>query len=219
MNIPTPNAAPLSRLDDMTQRLRLRICLMDPNASHVLFENSLAEEFGVSRTPVRQVLQRLAYEHQVETRTGVGTVVPQLAKDRMGSEIRLLSGLLDLTAQTAASNMEQHAKQHLTSLEAFIAGASSARRTEAADLFSIHSWLIVFVGHLVSEPIVADAIAALHWRILRRLLQQDHEGVDAQRRVLDKLFQTLVSQQDTRVALRLISLAIEDLGELFADLP
>ncbi|MCA1777600.1 MAG: GntR family transcriptional regulator [Loktanella sp.] len=198
----------------MTQRLRLRICLMDPNETHILFENRLAEEFGVSRTPVRQVLQRLAYEHQVETRTGVGTVVPQLAQDRMASEIHLLAGLLDLAAQTATSRIEPRAKHHLTDLEGLIAGRAPAPKGNAVGLFAIHSALIFYAGHLVSEPIVADASAALHWRLLRRLLQQDQQSVDAQRHILDKLCESLVSQQDARAILLLISLAVTDLGKL-----
>ena len=38
----------------------------------------LAEEFNVSRTPVRNVLQRLGYEGLVTTRNGVGTIVTEV---------------------------------------------------------------------------------------------------------------------------------------------
>lgn len=41
----------------------------------LLVETELAMEFNVSRTPIRQALQRLDYEGLVETRNGVGTTV------------------------------------------------------------------------------------------------------------------------------------------------
>ena len=41
----------------------------------LLVETELASEFNVSRTPIRQALQRLDYEGLVETRNGVGTTV------------------------------------------------------------------------------------------------------------------------------------------------
>jgi len=214
MDGPTHAMPPVSRLDDMTQRLRLRICLMDPDQTHILYENSLAEEFGVSRTPVRQVLQRLAYESQVETRTGVGTVVPQLDRGAAARDFRLLAGLLDLASEAATHTLEPPARLLLGQLGGQIENRDLETGTDATGLFASHSWLIAFVRHLVSEPILADAIASLHWRALRRLLQQDIPQKMRQRQILDQLCHNLLAQTDARAALKLISLAITDLGEL-----
>src|SRR3982750_3276441 len=57
------------------EELRDRICILRYPPAHVLRESELAAEFGVSRTPIRQVLQRLEVEGFVETRNGVGTIV------------------------------------------------------------------------------------------------------------------------------------------------
>ena len=189
---------------------------MDPDQTHILYENSLAEEFGVSRTPVRQVLQRLAYEHQVETRTGVGTVVPQLSRNGLAQDIQLLSGLLDLSAQTTGNTISAHARSHLSLLQGWPGTIQPEDRKDATDLFETYSWLIAFVRHLVPEPIIADTSAALSWRVLRRLLQQQQPAIDAQCLVLDQLCQSLMVQQDARAALRLVSLAVEDMGKLSA---
>ncbi|MER8607582.1 GntR family transcriptional regulator [Mesorhizobium sp. M1233] len=43
-----------------------------------LLATELAAEFNVSRTPVRQALQRLDYEGLVETKNGVGRQSPEL---------------------------------------------------------------------------------------------------------------------------------------------
>ncbi|NIR28203.1 MAG: GntR family transcriptional regulator [Gammaproteobacteria bacterium] len=61
--------------DSVYRTLRDRICLLHYPPGTVLREETLAAEFGVSRTPVRQVLQRLEFERLVETHNGLGTIV------------------------------------------------------------------------------------------------------------------------------------------------
>lgn len=55
--------------------IRERITLLQYEPGEAISENALATEFGVSRTPVRRVLQRLESEGLVASRQGVGTLV------------------------------------------------------------------------------------------------------------------------------------------------
>ncbi len=55
--------------------MRERICLLDYEPGVRLREEPLAEEFGVSRTPIRQVLGRLEHERLVESSPGSGATV------------------------------------------------------------------------------------------------------------------------------------------------
>jgi DNA-binding GntR family transcriptional regulator len=57
------------------EEVRNRICLLHYPPGHLIRETDLAEEFGISRTPVRQMLQKLEFEGFVETRNGIGTIV------------------------------------------------------------------------------------------------------------------------------------------------
>lgn len=57
------------------QEIRDRICLLHYPPGAMLSENKLADEFGVSRTPIRRVLQRLEFEGLVVSKRGVGTLV------------------------------------------------------------------------------------------------------------------------------------------------
>ncbi len=66
------------RFDRIYKTIRERISLLEYAPGTVLNEGLLAEEFGVSRTPVRSVLQRLNYEGLVTTRNGVGTIVTEV---------------------------------------------------------------------------------------------------------------------------------------------
>ena len=64
--------------DEIYQCLRERICLLKYPPSTVLRETVLADEFNVSRTPIRAVLQQLAHSGLIESRDGVGNLVTDL---------------------------------------------------------------------------------------------------------------------------------------------
>lgn len=64
-----------STLQTIYEEIRERVSLLQYPPGAVLSENGLADEFGVSRTPIRQVLQRLEFEGLVVSTRGVGTIV------------------------------------------------------------------------------------------------------------------------------------------------
>jgi DNA-binding GntR family transcriptional regulator len=63
------------RIDSIHHLLRERICLLEYVPLSVLREAQLADEFGCSRTPVREAIKRLQFEGLVTSKNGVGTVV------------------------------------------------------------------------------------------------------------------------------------------------
>lgn len=63
------------RLDRIYNEIRDRICLLQYAPGERLSEDELAEDFDVSRTPIRSVLNRLEVEGLVQSRHGVGTFV------------------------------------------------------------------------------------------------------------------------------------------------
>ncbi len=69
------SSASRKRFDRIYETIHLRICLLDYPPNMQLSEDELAEEFAVSRTPIRRVLSRLETEGLVESRHGVGTIV------------------------------------------------------------------------------------------------------------------------------------------------
>jgi DNA-binding GntR family transcriptional regulator len=62
-------------LDQIHEILRDRICLLRYRPGTVIREGELADEFGISRTPIREILQKLGFAGLVEARNGVGTIV------------------------------------------------------------------------------------------------------------------------------------------------
>jgi DNA-binding GntR family transcriptional regulator len=67
--------APKIDFQSLYQNIRTRIYTLDYPPGEALREEELAKEFGVSRTPIRQVLQILEYEGLVNSRPGVGSIV------------------------------------------------------------------------------------------------------------------------------------------------
>lgn len=61
--------------DEIHRRLRGQILLLDLPPGERLREEHLADEFGVSRTPIRQVLDRLEFEGLVDQAPGAGASV------------------------------------------------------------------------------------------------------------------------------------------------
>lgn len=66
------------------QRVLLeRICLLRYRPGDQLKEAELAREFGISRTPVRDALNRISHLGVIESRNGVGTVVIGLTEEQI----------------------------------------------------------------------------------------------------------------------------------------
>lgn len=96
------------RFERIYRILRDRICLLDyPPGSH-LSEEELAQEFQISRTPVRRVLARLESEGLVQSVHGVGTLVTDIDIEELQQvyhlrlELALLIGKLSPIPRTAA---------------------------------------------------------------------------------------------------------------------
>ncbi|TPN41830.1 GntR family transcriptional regulator [Mesorhizobium sp. B1-1-9] len=108
-----PLAVPLrplsarERFERIYRILRDRICLLDYAPGSHLSEEELAQEFEISRTPVRRVLARLESEGLVQSVHGVGTIVTDVDIEELQQvyhlrlELALLVGKLSPIPRTA----------------------------------------------------------------------------------------------------------------------
>lgn len=71
------------RFERIHLTLRDRICLLDYAPGARLSEQALAEEFGISRTPLRRVLVRLEGEGLLRSVQGVGTFVTDVSIEEL----------------------------------------------------------------------------------------------------------------------------------------
>ena len=93
--MPRPPSA-RERADRIYRILRDRICLLEYAPGSLISEEELAQEFEVSRTPVRRVLGRLESEGLVQSVHGVGTLVtdPDIEELQQVYHLRLELALL-----------------------------------------------------------------------------------------------------------------------------
>ena len=153
-----------ARVDVVAEAVRERICLSDPTGEMVLHEGALATEFGMSRTPVRQVLQRLAYERLVETKSGVGTIaVPLNEADRAGYA-RVHHAILRAIMDCEPADLTIRQKSDIVALASVVKQEAS---TGIEFHFTVRSRLLELLGSVVRDPILFDAHLASHWRVIR----------------------------------------------------
>jgi len=79
--------------------VRERIALLEYPPGTRLDVERLADEFDVSRTPIRSVLQRLEHQGLVATRHGVGTSVTEIGLEHLREAIELRMRLAELIGE------------------------------------------------------------------------------------------------------------------------
>ena len=87
--------------------LRTRICLLDYPPGQRLREEDLAEEFHVSRTPLRRVLGRLEDEGLLRSVHGVGTIVTDIDIDGLQQVYQLRVELAELIGKLSPVNPDE----------------------------------------------------------------------------------------------------------------
>ena len=102
MTADLPNAPAAERLsararsERIYRTLRDRICLLDYPPGARLSEEELAQEFAISRTPIRRVLTRLEAEGLIGSVHGVGTIVTDVDIEELAQVYRLRMELAPL---------------------------------------------------------------------------------------------------------------------------
>jgi DNA-binding GntR family transcriptional regulator len=125
-------APPEAKMDaaSIQRALLERICLLRYQPGEQLKEAELAREFGVSRTPVRDALNRVSHLGLIESRNGVGTVVVALSDEQIRHvyEVRLeLASLIGRLSPIAPD------ARHLAALHELLVRAHALQARFCAD--------------------------------------------------------------------------------------
>jgi DNA-binding GntR family transcriptional regulator len=163
-----------------------------PAGSH-LRETELAAELGISRTPVREALRRLASEQMVAFEPHLGARVPGWAQQDLDEIFALRVELEGYAAGEAArrASPEQVAELRRLAEDMRAAAAASpqpdyARLTEANDRFhrlivtiSGNRRLMTLVASLIELPLVTRTFARFDARAMARSIQHHFDLVEA----------------------------------------
>ncbi|MCB0214058.1 MAG: GntR family transcriptional regulator [Anaerolineae bacterium] len=138
-----------SQFQTMYQEIRDRICLLQYPPGTMLSENKLAAEFGVSRTPIRRVLQRLEFEGLVVSKQGIGTLVTIVDLQYLKEVYALRLKLAELTGELSPIRPTQETVATLeTILEKFEAMRDQYDPTELARLYNqFQAEMLAMIGN------------------------------------------------------------------------
>lgn len=179
--------------------IRDRICLLEYEPGSLLREAILATEFGVSRTPIREILQKLAQEGLVESRNGVGTLVKPLdfkeIEDIYEMRLRIAPLIGELSPKPVLGS-------HVARTEGLLARARNlAIVFDLGEYWTINHDLHFIVGELIGNVALAEMWdrfyfqAARMWYDLARTL-----GPEVARSLVREVEDTLEAMRSHDVA-------------------
>jgi len=173
---------------DIRLMIRKRIILHTANDDLVLYEGRLAQEFGVSRTPIRQVLQALAAEWLVEVKVGVGTIASTLKQDHDGRDISSFLAVLQACAELAEVDPD---KSRLHVLTSKLLPDTRSKPIDSDNFFETAVVLAAVLEGFVFDEILRDALIACYWRFVRRLLFRNNGNYQQSTEEMDEIIRGL----------------------------
>ena len=166
--------------------LRVRIISLTYPPGHMLFENDIAAEFGVSRTPVRQAFLRLAIDDLLQILPQRGARVSYLSKVKV-RDAQAVRESLEVTAFADAARRWNEAdpgcRATLRELEDILEAQSAA--VAAGDYVAFtrldeayHGAILRFSGNMTLLGLVGEMRAHLN-RVRYLELQEAHHDAAA----------------------------------------
>jgi DNA-binding GntR family transcriptional regulator len=185
MNAPTAPSAltPRALYEEVAERLRLRIFRRELEPGSWIDELKLAEEFGISRTPLREALKVLATEGLITMKVRRGAYVTEVSEQDLAEVYHLLALLESDAAAAVAEHASDAELRELCELHAQLeqavegSGASRERFFEINERF--HLRLLDLARNRWRVQMVAD---------LRKVMKLNrHHSLFKQGRLADSL--------------------------------
>lgn len=148
----------------MYSELRNRICTNRYPPGTVLGEAALASEFGVSRTPVRRVLQKLSYDGLVEIRNGVGNFVTDVDRRTIADLYRLRMRMAELIGEFTSGT---EAATHIPAFEKLLVQAGEIRAKDYDALAELNISVVGALQDLITSEPLRDLTMILYCRTAR----------------------------------------------------
>ena len=175
-------AAPLSPralYQEVADRLRQQIYSRVLEPGSWIDEMKLAQEFGISRTPLREALKVLAVEGLVTMKLRRGAYVTEVSRDDVSQVYHLLALLESDAAATVAAHADAAQRAQLQQLHARLEKQARQRDAFFATNEQFHMALLEIAGNRWALQIVTD---------LRKVMKLNrHHSLFKQGRLSDSL--------------------------------
>ena len=179
-----------------------RILFLEYNPGQILNENTLAEEFGVSRTPLREVLSRLEWEQLTRILPRTGTMVTEIEFQKMMHVFQIRFEIEGLVGKLAA---EKITDDHLDKIDKIRQECSQLlHRRNRKDLVNIDIKFRDALYDAANNPTLRDISQYLYDLTLRLwyTISETGDWVEEVNPLLDEIEQThkALSRRDSQEA-------------------
>ncbi|MBA3773798.1 MAG: GntR family transcriptional regulator [Ramlibacter sp.] len=148
--------SPRALYEEVAELLRQRIFRHELKPGSWIDEMKLAEEYGISRTPLREALKVLAAEGLVTMKVRRGAYVTEVSDKDLSDVYHLLSLLESDAAGVVAERATEAQIQDLRALHRELEAAAGDRETFFAVNERFHMRLLEIAGNRWRDQMVAD---------------------------------------------------------------
>ena len=153
-----------SRFDFVYREIRRRIVLLDYLPESKLDIKNISEEFKISRTPIRSVMQRLEREGLVMTKHGVGTIVTGIIPSQSRDAIQLRLHLATLIGESDPKPIDLIS---LEGLELLNKRTQNNNNMSQSELYKCYEQLHEFKCKLISSDLLRETYDQMYYRTVR----------------------------------------------------
>jgi DNA-binding GntR family transcriptional regulator len=191
--------APRALYEEVAELLRQRIFQRELEPGSWIDETKLSQEYGISRTPLREALKVLAAEGLVTMKVRRGAYVTEVSDQDLSEVYHLLSLLESDAAAVVAERATEAQLKDLQALHAELEAAAGDREAFFAVNERFHMRLLELAGNRWRNQMVADLRKVMKLNRHNSLLKTGRvrESLQEHRAVMEAL-----AQRDAAAAMR-----------------
>lgn len=177
---------PKALYEQVAEQIRQRIFQRDLEPGSWIDELKIAEEFGISRTPLREALKVLAAEGLVTMKVRRGAYVTEMSEKDLRDVYHLLSLLESDAARVVAAHITAEQLETLQTIHAELEAASGDRDQFFAINERFHMCLLELADNRWRNQMVADLRKVMKLNRHNSLFKQGRieESLQEHRRIL-----------------------------------
>jgi DNA-binding GntR family transcriptional regulator len=179
------------------QTIKSRILCLDYAPGCILNEKVLAKEFGVSRTPLREVLNRLEWDQLVRVLPRTGTMVAEIEFQQIMNTFQVRLGIEEMIGKLAAEHISEEQLQQLATLQQQC--GKLLDKKDKVGLMAIDRELRNILNDSTNNPVlknISEALYDLTVRLWYAVLDKGDWQEEVQS-VFDEIGQTITVLKDS----------------------
>ena len=183
------------RIDSIHHILRERICLLQYVPLSVLREAQLADEFGCSRTPVREAIKRLEFEGLVTSKNGVGTIVTEANFELLKDVYAVRLKIAELIGGMGVTQVPQEV---ISGLQALLTRAKrlTPHSDQALEVARINHQLHGLICQIIDNVALRQLYDLYYYQTSRVWYQQMPEFLESEvAAIVDELVELIAAAQ------------------------